>query len=689
MPEQEEYASMQKSPPPAEPQPPHQPPRQRRLRGVLLLLILIALLILPLAQQPNAVVRWLRETLGENLLSSSPSLAQNSSSTETIAPPILEQIPPSATSVAGSPTPTLEVVAPTASPILYQTNSTSNAPGWLILSLLDRDFYHLFAYQPTQQSWVQLTDGEWDDLHPAVSPDGRWIAFTSNRERYWDLYVLSLQDGRITPLTRSPQYDGAPTWSPDGKWLAYESYVLDAQTQQGNLEILIQEFNLTSGQSPQVVQLTALPGADFAPQWSPKGRQIAFISQRAGENDLWIADLDRIDDRYRNLSADTPSSVKALSWSADGRWLLWNAAEEGVQWIVRWDSSAPQTLPQKVMPGNQPVLSQDGKVLFSVLTTPQHAYLQVTALEERLYQMPLLHLPAEPKGMAWLPTDFNPPLPPAFRLLSGLEEILPSQAEDFQSLPPFSARQRLKSLEGVKVPFPYIHEQAFEAFQALRQAIAERAGWDYLSRLENAYLPLSSPAFPAFYGEWLYTGRAIALEPAALNAGWLIVVREEFGAELYWRLYLKTRYQDGTQGMPLRDLPFDLNARYSGNSIAYDQGGILMSASPSGYWIDLTELAQRYGWQRLPALPTWRTALSTARYSILVKRAQMDWYSAMLELYPAEALYTATPLPSPTLTPTRTPNPTRTPTLTKTPSPTPTSRLMLTAVPSPTVSVTP
>ncbi|MCX8062312.1 MAG: hypothetical protein N3D16_07005 [Anaerolineales bacterium] len=680
---------MQPSPPPNISQQPQKPSRQSRMRRILLLLILIALLILPLAQRPNPFVARLNEILEDYFLAFSPSLAQNSNPTATITPLGSEQIPSTLPIVTVSPTPTQAVATQAATPSSLQTIATPNTAGWLILSLLDRDFYHLFAYQPTQQNWLRLTAGQWDDLYPAVSPDGRWIAFTSNREGYWDLYVLSLQDGSITPLTRSPQYDGGPTWSPDGKWLAYESYVTDPQTQQRNLEILIQEFNPTGLQSPQVVQLTSLPGADFAPQWSPKGRQIAFISQQAGENDLWIADLDRIDDRYHNLSADTPSPVKALSWSADGRWLLWNVNNEGVQWIVRWDSTLPQSKPQKVMPGNQPVLSQDGKVLFSVLTTPHHAYLQVSAFEDRLYQMPLLLLPTEPKGMAWLPTDFTAPLAVGFQPVTGLEELLPPQEKEVQEPPQSSGRQRLKSLEGVKAPFAYLHEQVFEAFQALRQAIEERAGWDYLSRLENAYLPLSSPAFPGFYGEWLYTGRGIALEPAAMNAGWLVVVREEFGAELYWRLYLKTRFQDGSQGMPLRDLPFDLNARYRGDPLAYDRGGAWMSAAPDGYWIDLTELAQRYGWQRLPALPTWRTALSTARYAMLVKQDQIDWYAAMLELYPAEALYTATPLPSPTITPTRTTIPTRTPTLTKTPSPTPTARLTLTPALSPTISATP
>lgn len=679
---------MKSSSPSSAPQTPRKPAQRWYLRGVLLLLILIGLFALTRLSPLNL---RMRQALGESLLFLSSSLAQQSTPTVMLSSEDIQSTPSPLATLRISPTETLQVTEQSATAIVSTSllDSAALPNGWLVLSLLDREVYHLFAYQVTTQKWLRLTDGEGDDFYPAVSPDGNWIAFSSNREGYWDLYLLSLQDGTLYPLTRTPQYDGAPTWSPDGKWLAYESYLIDPQTQQGNLEILIQEVSLAATQNPQIVQLTSASGADFTPQWSPKGRQIAFISQRAGENDLWLADLDRIDDRYRNLSADLTSAVQSLTWSANGDWLLWNAADEGVPWIYRWDVNSPQSPSRKILPGRYPVLSEDGKLLFSVLSTPHHSYLQAFSLEAGTYQIPLMLLPSEPKGMVWLPSGFGAQLAAAFQPLSRLEELFPFQKAGDQQTAQNSVRQRLKSLENVQAPFPYLHEQVLEDFQAFRAAVEQRAGWDVLSHLENAYLPLSNPAFPLSHEEWLYTGRAIALHPAVLNAGWLMVVREDYGSEIYWRLYLKTRYQDGRQGMPLRDLPFDLNARYRGDPMAYDRGGAWMSAAPGGYWIDLTELAQRYGWKRLPALATWRTALSTARYAILVKRDQTDWYSAMLELYPAEALYTPTPVPSPTQTPTRTPIPTRTATLTPTPRPTLTPRITPTPAQSFTPLVTP
>ena len=92
-----------------------------------------------------------------------------------------------------------------------------------------------------------------------------------------------------------------------------------------------------------------------------------------------------------------------------------------------------------------------------------------------------------------------------------------------------------------------------------------------------------------------------------------------------------------------------------------------MQPVPTGYWLDFTALAQAYGWQRLPAIASWRTYYSGARFTEFVNTGGLDWYSAMLDLYPAEALITPTAVLPPTITPSRTPRPTPTETYTPTP----------------------
>jgi hypothetical protein len=243
-----------------------------------------------------------------------------------------------------------------------------------------------------------------------------------------------------------------------------------------------------------------------------------------------------------------------------------------------------------------------------------------------------------------------------------------------------SGRFKIAPLTGLDASGLSLNDAADDSFYALRAKVAELAGWDFLSTLESAYIPLTAPVGPGNIEDWQYTGRGIRFNTAPANAGWLLLVREDYGAQTYWRVYLRARFQNGLQGLPLRQQPWDLAARHSGNPQAYEQGGRLLETQPAGYWIDFTRLAVAYGWERIPALSTWRIAFTPARYNEFVLRDGRDWLSAMLEIYPKAALDTPTPVSSPTMTntPSNTPLPsptfTRTPYKSRTPTPTNTRR---------------
>jgi TolB protein len=236
---------------------------------------------------------------------------------------------------------------------------------------------------------------------------------------------------------------------------------------------------------------------------------------------------------------------------------------------------------------------------------------------------------------------------------------------------PPQGRQGVVPLDDVTAPYPYLHDAVDESFRALRERIGLETGWDLLSSLESAYLPLTEPPDPGTSENWLLTGRSFAVNPMPLYAGWMTLLKEEYNGQTYWRVFLKTRYQDGSQGMPITRPTWDLNARYTGGSRAYEDGGRL-GMIPDGYWIDFTELALRYGWQRLPALNNWRTFYPAARFNQFILTDGLDWHSAMVEIYPPEAMLTATSVPTPTATITNTPFYRTRPTLTATPTQTPT-----------------
>jgi len=235
-------------------------------------------------------------------------------------------------------------------------------------------------------------------------------------------------------------------------------------------------------------------------------------------------------------------------------------------------------------------------------------------------------------------------------------------------------------LDNVTAPYPFIQDNADESFQALRVEIARQSGWDLLAELENVFLPITEPPHPGLVDEWLYTGRAFALPTSSLQAGWLQIVRENFGGTIYWRVWIRTRYQDGSQGEPLRLRPWNLDARYSGDLRAYEEGGAQQPA-PAGYWLDLTELASRFGWKPLPALTNWRTYYPAARFNQFVFSEGLDWETAMQQIYPLEAIHQPTPIPSQAAA-LGSPTATATATSTESPSgPTPTIRPTWTPLP--------
>ena len=602
------------------------------------------------------------------------------------------------------PSPASETNPPTPPAQLFPLQDSG---GTLILSLAEAGSFHLFAYHPQTLPLTRLTAGEWDDITPSTNPDGHTLAFSSNRDGQWDLYLLDLENGEVKRLTDTPEYDAAPSWSPDGQWLAYETYLTEtlpsptsggstptpqttptAPPKRESLELFILHLDPESS-AKEIIRLTNDPAADFSPHWSPSGRSIAFVSNRGGDDEIWLADLDQIDDRFQNLSQNPDSQDRFPNWSPDGSALAWSTKADGFQEIQALDMTSDVRSLRIIGSGEQFAWDPSGTAITAVLPTPNENYLTGYSVQSPGLSLPPLALRGAVAGMTWTPMQIADLLPDVFRQAARITPVpawLPALTP-VADIP--NGRQRVVPLEDVEAPYPMLNDMVDESFQALRKELAASIGWDFLSNLENAYVPLTSPMNPGLLGDWLFSGRAIAVNPAPLNAGWMAIVREDFGSQVYWRVYLRTRFQDGSQGIPLHRLPWNFNARYSGDPRYYEQGGSLVNQIPNGYWLDFTQLAASYGWERLPALTIWQSAFGAARFNEFASSDGRDWLSAMQEIYPDEALSTPTPILPPTFTPTATRWPTRTPTPTRTPRPTrtttPTRTPTLTRTPTPTL----
>jgi TolB protein len=563
----------------------------------------------------------------------------------------------------------------TEAPLVFGSTATPNAPTateafvpvvpkdaeeTVIFSYEEDGNAHLFAYIPGKLPLTRLTSNDWDDVTPAASPDGKQIAFASNRNGFWDLYLMDLASGETTQLTDTPDYESAPSWSPDGAFLAYETYHNDT------LQIVI---GPADDPTHNAVQLTNSANVNYSPAWAPGGRQIAFISN----GDVMLADLDKTDDaRFTNLSNTELAAESHPVWSPDGKRLAWASLSQSVgrSGIYVWD--AIRNVPAEwIGNGDYPAWNALGDQIITTISTPNDTYLTTYTVDGKLLQ-PLTPFPATLRGLTWANLIMPDPLP---RDLQQSAQLTPAPLWAPSSEPVSngaSSRWSLVDLAGVQAPYPQLNDLADEAFIALRERVTREAGWDALASLENAFVPLTTSLDPGFEEDWLYTGRAFAINSLMTNAGWMVAVREDFESQTYWRLYLRAQLQDGSQGEPLHNLPWDLGARYNLDPKVYEQGG-KYSDVPPGFWVDVTSLARQYGWLRVSALPNWRTFYRGARFTEFALTDGLDFYSAMLQLYPADIL----------LTPTRVlpPTPTSTKTFTPTPSPLPT-RTRLSATPS-------
>lgn len=543
------------------------------------------------------------------------------------------------------------------------------------LSIEENGYAHLFLFRSEDSTLSRITTGEWNDIAPALNPDRTRLAFASDRDGDWDLYVTALDTGAVKQVTDSPQYDSAPSWSPDGQWLAFETYVNE------NLEIAV--VNVDSG---EVVPLTQHPASDHSPAWAPDGRHVAFISTRGGDSDVWLADLDLAgDERYQNLSNTPFASENFPLWNRDGSQLLWSSISQtvGFSGLYIWDAAEPDRSAHWIGDGGIGTWNEAEDRVLAAVVAPNQTFLTSYDLKGDIV-ISSIPLTGRVRGMTWGSAALSNPLPDSWtQSASQTPEALWSPIVTPGGDVP-EQRFTVVPIGDVQAPFPQLHDLVDESFNALRQRISHDAGWDALASLENAFVPLTTSLEPGLDDDWLYTGRAFAINSLMSNAGWMVTLREDIGAQTYWRVYVRCAVQDGSLGEPIHNAPWNLNARYDLDPRTYEQGGDYAPV-PAGYWIDVTSLAQAYGWERLPSLPTWRTYYKSARFTTFAMTGGLTWYQAMQELYPVEALITPTKVLAPTFTPTTTPTltptkrPTRTPRMTFTPSSTPT----ITTTPAP------
>lgn len=155
---------------------------------------------------------------------------------------------------------------------------------WIAFTSLRDDKAEIYVMRPDGSEQHRLTDSPGDNAAPVWSPDGKRIAFISWRDEAQretceshcniEIYGMDADGGNLVRLTDDPAPDYHPAWSPDGKYLAFASQRaelhLESCGEHCNSEIYLLPVPQGAGAPVgEVVRLTDDPAADWAPQWQP------------------------------------------------------------------------------------------------------------------------------------------------------------------------------------------------------------------------------------------------------------------------------------------------------------------------------------------------------------------------------------------------------------------------------------
>lgn len=157
-------------------------------------------------------------------------------------------------------------------------------------------------------------DGSFYNTSPAISPQGDKIAFISDRDDYFDVFIMNTVDGTITKKLVSGQTTNnleelhlltpGISWSPDGKRVALA-------TKAGGQDAIL----LIDAESGDEEKLTFDLKGIFSVTWSPKGDKIAFVGNSPSQSDIYVYDLPTT--QLTNLTDDIYSDAFP-AWSPDG-----------------------------------------------------------------------------------------------------------------------------------------------------------------------------------------------------------------------------------------------------------------------------------------------------------------------------------------------------------------------------------
>jgi dipeptidyl aminopeptidase/acylaminoacyl peptidase len=191
--------------------------------------------------------------------------------------------------------------------------------------------------------------------------------FNDNRRLH--IFVADLASGQIRQLTDGTHYEHSIDWSPDGREIAFVSNREPNEDQFFNYDLFT--LNVANG---AIHRLTATENAEYQPRWSPDGKTLVYLGSRRGLTDLettmedthvWLIDADG--SNRREVAAGVDNRQSDVGWSPDGKWIYFTVQKRGNNLLARVPASggpAETVVADRGSVGSWSV-SKDGDIAYS------------------------------------------------------------------------------------------------------------------------------------------------------------------------------------------------------------------------------------------------------------------------------------------------------------------------------------
>jgi Tol biopolymer transport system component/DNA-binding winged helix-turn-helix (wHTH) protein len=204
----------------------------------------------------------------------------------------------------------------------------------------------------------RFTTGSHSYSFPAISPDGRTVAYSSDQTGDMEIYTAGFAPGsKETPITSDGGHNLNAVWSPDGQWIAYHS------RKKGGIWIVPS----SGGTARQVVDFGSQPS------WMPDGVNLVFTSGSGGmaaQSVLWMAHRDSGDRRQVTRMGSPRGGHSKPSVSPDGRLVVFSVSHGHIGTEV-WIAPIAGGNPTRLGSGGVPRFSPDGRAVYWIGRTPE------------------------------------------------------------------------------------------------------------------------------------------------------------------------------------------------------------------------------------------------------------------------------------------------------------------------------